>query len=45
MNWWAAAEVITIPLAFLVGRYSRRYNVIRVKRHYRQDVGHYIRGR
>ena len=45
MNWWAMAEIVTIPLAFLVGRYSRRYSVIRVKRRYRQNVGEYIRGR
>ncbi|MCI0182556.1 hypothetical protein MM817_00816 [Acidibacillus sp. S0AB] len=45
MDWYLIGEVVTVPLAFAIGRYSRRYRFIRVKRRYRQDIGEFIRGR
>lgn len=45
MDWAALVGIIAIPLAFFAGRYSRRYEVLRVRRRYKQDVGDFIRGR
>jgi hypothetical protein len=45
MDWGALIDIVVIPLAFIVGRYSRRYEVLRVRRRYKQDVGDFIRGR
>lgn len=45
MDLWAVAEVVTVPLVFILGRYSARYRFIRIKRRYRQNVNEFIRGR
>ena len=45
MDWWAVAEVVTVPLVFILGRYSARYRFIRIKRRYKQNVNEFIRGR
>lgn len=45
MNWYLVLEIVAVPAAFVLGRYSARYRFIRVKRRYRQNVGEFIRGR
>ena len=45
MNWWAIVDIAVVPLTFLAGRASARYEILRVRRRYRQNVGEFIRGR
>jgi len=45
MDWLTAADVLVIPAAFILGRYSSRFRFIRVRRRYKQDVSQFIRGR
>ena len=45
MDWYLALNIVTVPVAFVIGRYSARYRFIRIKRRYRQNVGQFIRGR
>ncbi len=45
MNWLALIDIVTIPAAFALGRYSARFRFVRIKRHYKQNVGEFIRGR
>lgn len=45
MDWYLVLNIVTVPVAFVIGRYSARYRFIRIKRRYRQNVGQFIRGR
>ncbi len=45
MNLWLTGAIILIPTAFFAGRYSTRYQFVRIKRRYKQNVNEFIRGR
>lgn len=45
LYWWLTGAIVLIPVSFLAGRYSSRYQFVRIKRHYKQNVGEFIRGR
>ncbi len=45
MNWWLTGAIALVPAAFLAGRYSSRYQFVRIRRRYKQNVNEFIRGR
>ncbi|WP_160327171.1 hypothetical protein [Ferroacidibacillus organovorans] len=45
LNWLAILDAISIPAAFVAGRYSTRFRFVRVRRRYKQNVDSFIRGR
>lgn len=45
MSLGAFVAVISLPVAFFLGRYSARYKFIRVRPRYRQNVREFIRGK
>lgn len=45
MNGMLILFSLTIPIIFVLGRYSAKYKFVRVRPRYRQDIRQFIRGR
>ncbi|MCY0902120.1 MAG: hypothetical protein OWU32_08045 [Firmicutes bacterium] len=45
MDWFTGVDLLALPVAFAVGRYSARFRFVRVKKRYKQNVSQFIRGR
>ena len=45
MDWWALSQIITLPVAFVLGHRFSRYTFVHIRRKHKQDIGNFIRGR